>query len=82
MNSMDNFKKFIPWGGRGGESIEVFALCPAQTKNAREKTDSLATFLNFKNTPESLEKLPKKGQNRQILEPEILTYISDRIKNR
>ena len=52
--------KFLSY--RGGGERAVFALCPAQTKNARKKTDSLATFLNFKNTPGSLEKCPKKAK--------------------
>ena len=51
-------QKSIPCGG--GESRAVFALCPAQTKNAREKTDSLANFLNFNNTPGSLKSAKKR----------------------
>ena len=44
----------------------------------RKKTESLANFLNFINTPGSW-KYAKKGINGETLKQEISTYINDRI---
>ena len=65
----------------GGEKVEpVLLFAPRKPKTQGKKTYSLAKFLNFKNTP-GVWKSVKKGQNRQTFKQEILTYMSDRIKN-